>query len=140
MYAISGATTGSGSCMVNAAYESSLNAVGVGISDGTFSFNAALQARTMLTAGTYTLTDAPEAGATYLTNTTDEWGMCNNGSCADGAGNAIANFGTFTMTITDPGPATAGVLWMAPHGSIQITMPSVPNTTSTGTVTANVTF
>jgi len=137
----SGDSSGSGGCMVQAGYSSSKNAVVFTIDDGnTLAFAADLLNHTTLANGTYTLADAPTAGSSYVVNTTSAWAMCNNNGCTDGAGNTIPNYGTFTLTVTDPGPATAGILWRQPHGSVELHLPSVPHTTSSGNVLMNVTF
>jgi hypothetical protein len=141
-YTVTGAATASGTCTIMAAYDQSMGSVDVSFTGSTnhVSFGGGILGKTTLTAGTYTLADAPEAGATFLVGLTSEWGMCNNGGCEDGMSNPIPNFGTFTLVITDPGPAQFGMLWSAPHGTLHVNMPSVPNTTSSGTVQLDATF
>lgn len=145
-YTISGAATATGTCSIDAAYSSSDGGVGFILttsdpSAAIFEFGGTLVGQTALQSGTYTLAESPEAGAEFATGAgTVAWDMCNNGGCADGMGNTIPNQGSFTLVISDPGPNTQGLLWMAPHGTLSIVMPAVPNTGGSGTVMANVTF
>jgi hypothetical protein len=87
--------------------------------------------------GTYTLADMPQAGGTWGVG----WAMCNNGNCADGQGNNIPNQGTFSLTVTDPGPNLfdAGV-WNSSHGSGTFHYPFVPNTGTSGTEDITITW
>ena len=140
-YTITGASTGSGTCTVGATYDSGMGGIDFGVRSGSvFNFGATIAGAMTLTAGTYTLTEAPGAGAFYLPSAMSEWAMCNNGACTDGQTNPIPNQGTFTLTVTDPGPLQSGVLWGAPHGTVQITMPADPGTSASGTVMATATF
>lgn len=141
---VSGATTYSEACSVSATYSSADNGVDflVTTPSHAFFFGGTIVGKTTFTAGTYTLSDAPEAGALYIPTgaPTSEWAMCNNNACSDGLGNDVPNQGTFTMTITDAGPLTGGLLWQAPQGSATVTLPADPNTGATGVATATVTF
>ena len=141
-YTVSGAATASGDCTVQAAYQASNSEVDVTLtgSGGQPTFGAALVGKSTLATGTYTLADAPAAGGTYLMGTTSLWAMCNNNMCTDGQGNQVANQGTFTLMIGDPGPATNGILWTSSHGSLVMTLPADPNTTASGTATVMATF
>ena len=48
--------------------------------------------------------------------------------------------GSFTLTITDPGPVVAGVLWQHPQGTMTVIMPAQPMGPASGTVTVTVTL
>ena len=48
--------------------------------------------------------------------------------------------GTFSLTITSPGPVSADGYWREAHGQFTATMPAVPETSATGVVTVNATF
>jgi hypothetical protein len=141
-YAVTGAMTASGTCSVQAVYAPADMKVNVTLTSPgpVLTFAASITNQSTFAAGTYTLTQAPAAGGEFTPDTTSPWTMCNDNACKDGKGNSIPNQGTFTLTITDTGPAEPGMLWMAPHGTLTMTLPAVPSTTASGTVTANVTF
>jgi hypothetical protein len=91
--------------------------------------------------GTYTLSDAaPGAGAQYNI-VTEAWDMCTTSmNCNDAMQHTSSPQGSFTLMVTDPGPATSGILWQSPHGTLTVVMPAQPNGPASGTCTATVTF
>lgn len=143
-FTVSGAQTGSGSCAITAAYDSQKGGLGFTITDSdTFTFGATLSGQMTLTAGTYTLADAvPGAGAEYLASPTLVYDMCTTSqNCITPSGGSGGTpQGSFTLTVTSPGPVTAGVLWSSPAGTLVLTLPAEPTSGSTGTVTVNVTL
>ena len=48
--------------------------------------------------------------------------------------------GSFTLTITNPGPVLGGVLWQQPQGTLQVILPAQPGGPASGTVTVDVTL
>ena len=137
-----GAMAANGTCTFTVAYGASKNELGfsmTGMPDQV-NFGGAVAGKTTLTAGTYTLADMPQAGGTFIPAPTTPWAMCNNDNCSDGMGNPTPNQGTFTLSISDPGPVTAGVLWQKAHGTLTMTLPADPNTSASGTVTLTAVF
>jgi hypothetical protein len=141
-WSTTGAVAASGECTFSAAYSSDEDEVGFSFVDngGVLSFGGALVGKRELTTGTYTLADAPTAGGAFNQGTAALWDACNDDMRTDGNGDAIPNQGTFTLTISDPGPSTAGLLWQAAHGTLTATLPADPNTPASGVITATAEF
>jgi hypothetical protein len=140
-WTVTGSSMASGTCTMQAALAPADMKIGVTLTSpgSILTFAAPIDNQTTFKTGTYTLTQAPTAGATFHPDTTSLWAMCNNNACTDGKGNMVPNQGTFTLTVTDTGPDTTN-FWAAPHGTLTIDMPADPNTTASGAVTATVTF
>jgi hypothetical protein len=145
-YTVSGAQTGTGTCTVMAALTSDSNGVAVVVSGGQgFEFAATLSGETALTEGTYTDADAaPGFGAEYLVGVTGAYVLCSTSdNCSDAQGDPSPAQGTFSLTVTSPGPtqtAGGGTLWSAPQGTLTVTMPAQPGGAETGTVMVVVTL
>ncbi len=145
-YTVSGAQTGSGTCTATAALTSDSNGVGFVVSGGQdFEFGATLSGQTALTQGPYTDGDAaPGFGAEYLVGLTGAYMLCSTSdNCSDAQGDPVPAQGTFSLTVTSPGPvqtAGGGTLWSAPQGTLTVTMPAQPGGAETGTVTVVVTL
>jgi hypothetical protein len=116
------------------------------IVDGaTLDFAATLTDATTLADGIYTEADAaPGFGGELTVGTTGGYLLCSSGdNCNDANGDPTPAQGSFDLDITDPGPsqgAGGSTLWMAPQGTLVITMPAVPGGALSGTVTVNVTL
>ncbi|MFT3842748.1 MAG: hypothetical protein QM723_37515 [Myxococcaceae bacterium] len=135
-----GSADGGGECIVQAALDNNPPGVAFTVRDSNnaaiFAFAGTIDGATTFSAGTYTLADIPVGGGVI-----DECvAICNNGGCADGAGNGIPNYGTFTIHVTDPGPAQMGALWNNSHGDATLNMIAVPATPCSGTDTVSVTW
>ena len=145
-YTVSGAQTGKGTCTVMAALTADSNGVALVVSGGqSFEFAATLSGETSLTGGSYTNAQAaPGYGAEYLVGQTGAYVLCSTSdNCSDAQGNVAPAQGSFSLTVTDPGPAeTVGtaMLWTAPQGTLTVTMPAQPLGAESGTVTVNVTL
>jgi hypothetical protein len=145
-YTVSGAQAGTGTCTVMAALTADSNGVALVISGGqSFEFAATLSGETTLTRGTYTNADAaPGFGAEYLVGVTGAYVLCSTSdNCSDAQGDAVPAQGSFSLAVTDPGPAqTVGsaTLWATPQGTLTVTMPAQPGGAETGTVMVVVTL
>jgi hypothetical protein len=142
-WSTTGAVVASGDCSFSAAYSSDDDAVAFNlVTSGGLTFGAELVGQTELTAGTYTLDDASAVGGAFNQGTTATWIACSaDTDCTDGDGDPISGGqGAFTLTITDPGPSSVGVLWTDAHGTLTATLPADPGTPASGTITATAEF
>jgi hypothetical protein len=149
-YTVSGAQTGSSACSVVAAYNPKTSVLGFTVTTSpptglpVFTFGCSISGATALVAGTYTLEDvSPGAGSDYVSSPTSAWFMCTTqANCGEDEQTKmpIPPQGSFTLTVTDPGPAEAGVAWLSPQGTLVVKLPAKPGTTASDTVTVTVTL
>jgi hypothetical protein len=149
-YTVTGAQTGSGTCSAMGAIASGNPGVAItvddsGNGDNMFAFAVTISGQNTLTDGSYANADAvPGFGGTYLIGTTGSYVLCSDSqNCSDTSGNPVPPQGTFSLTITDPGPsqsAGGGTLWSTPQGMLTVTMPAQVGGALSGTVTVSVTL
>lgn len=132
--------------MVDATYDSSKGGIGFTVTDTasafTFAFGAVIMGQTQVTDGTYTLANTVAgAGSEYVLLPNSAWMMCTTSqNCSAAGGGSTPPQGSFTLTITSPGPVVGGVLWQQPQGTLQVILPAQPGGPASGTVTVDVTL
>ena len=145
-FTVSGAQSGTGTCMVNAAHDAAKGGIAFTVTDSTsaftFTFGAVIMGQTQVMDGTYTLANAVAgAGAEYVLLPSSAWMMCTTSqNCHAAGGGMTPPQGSFTLTITNPGPVVAGVLWQQPQGTLKVILPAQPGGPASGTVTVDVTL
>ncbi len=136
---LSGAVSGTEAVTATGAYDSN-GVLGFAIENqasGAGGLNVAITLTgTTLQAGTFTPANVTKAGV-VLTEATGIW-------VASAHDSNQPDQGTFSLTVTDPGPALTGSngnrVWTSPHGSLDATAKPAMGSGATGEVTVHVTF
>jgi hypothetical protein len=136
-FQVTGATTESGTCHATAAYSASNNVLSFSLAGSTsLTFTAQLPG-TALTAGSFTQADVQTGALNYYDSTSGKvWLATVN---AGGQGDQ----GSFTLDLTDAGPSVTsvdGAAWLAPHGTLEGTLPAVTGSGASGNVMVDAAF